>query len=398
MHNYDVTIVGASMIGASLALAIAQTDAGKHLQIALVDSQTEYPDYQHENFDPRVVALTQASQNFLSKLNVWDAVVAQRVCAYSQMHVWDGEGTAKIHFDAQDVHSPHLGHIVENSVIVNALHEKIKSFGNVDFIQTTSVLDIQKMELIGVVPNRGEPLTTSLLVAADGAQSHLRELLQFPTREWDYGHKAIVTSIETELPHQNTAWQRFMHTGPLAFLPLPDVNGKHFCSIVWSAEDQLADELMTLSDEDFCKKLGDAFENRLGKIQSTAKRFIFPLKQRHAKDYVQPRIALVGDAAHTIHPLAGQGANLGFLDAEALATEIERALIKSIPLQDFSILRRYQRQRLGHNLGMMAAMEGFKYLFSQRDPVWNWLRNFGVHQLDSQSMLKKLIIQQAMGL
>lgn len=396
--NYDVTIVGAGMIGASLALAIAQTDAGKHLQIALVDSQTEYSDYQQESFDPRVAALTQSSQNFLEKLDAWDSIVAQRVCAYSHMHVWDGEGTAKIQFDAQDVQSPHLGHIVENSVIVNALHGKIKSFGNIDFIHTTSVLDIQKTELIGIVPSRGDVFTTSLLIAADGAQSHLRELLQFPTREWDYGHKAIVTTVEIELPHQMTAWQRFMHTGPLAFLPLPDVNGKHFCSIVWSAENQLADELMTLSDEDFCKKLGEAFEHRLGKIQSTAKRFIFPLKQRHAKDYVQPRIALVGDAAHTIHPLAGQGANLGFLDAEALANEIERALIKSIPLQDFSILRRYQRQRSGHNLGMMTAMEGFKYLFAQQNPGWNWLRNFGMRQLDSQAMLKKLIIQQAMGL
>jgi len=397
-QQYDLTIVGAGMIGASLALAVAQTDAGAGLKIALVDSQTESPLYQQENFDPRVVALTQASQNFLTQLQVWDAIVAQRVCAYSQMQVWDGEGTASIHFDSRDVNSPHLGHIVENSVITHSLHDKIQAHSNIHFIQPASVVDVQLLDSVSIALNQGQPFTTDLLVAADGAHSQLRHLLQFSTREWDYGHKAIVTSVETELPHQSTAWQRFMHTGPLAFLPLPSINGKHFCSIVWSAEDNFADELMALSDDAFCKRLTTAFEHRLGNIQAVAKRLVYPLKQRHAKNYVQPQIALVGDAAHTIHPLAGQGANLGFLDAEVLANEIQRALNKGISLQDFSILRRYQRQRLSHNLVMMSAMEGFKQLFASRSLSVGLLRNFGMRQLDSTSTIKKLIIQQAMGL
>lgn len=398
MRNYDITILGAGMIGASLACAIAQADGRKQLSIALVDSQTEFPQFAGENFDPRVVALTHASQKFLQQLGVWSDIETKRICAYSDMHVWDGEGTASIHFDAKSVGASALGHIVENSVVVNSLQQKIQEHSQINFIRPARILDVQKMESIGIVLDQGEPFTTSLVIAADGARSSLREMLGFQIREWEYGHQAIVATVEIELAHQQTAWQRFMHTGPLAFLPLPDVNGKHFCSIVWSAENSLAEKLMSLSDAEFCIELTKAFETRLGVVKSTSERFAYPLKQRHAKHYIQEGVALVGDAAHTIHPLAGQGANLGFMDAQVLATEIARALERNLPMTEFSILRRYQRQRLGHNLGMMTAMEGFKQLFAQRSPGWNGLRNFGMRQLDSQTVVKKIIIQQAMGL
>lgn len=395
----DITIIGAGLVGASMACAIAENDSEKKLCITLVDASDKTSKFTGENFDPRVVALTQASQKFLIGLGVWDDIIAQRICAYSQMHVWDGEGTASIHFDATEVSSPHLGHIVENSVVLNALQKKLSTYSQIAFIQSANLLDIHRQEsTTGIVLNKGEPFVTRLLIGADGAQSHVRDLANFATREWNYGHKAIVTSVQTELPHQFTAWQRFMHTGPLAFLPLPDVNGKHFCSIVWSAEDSLADNLMAMNDDEFCHALEKAFEHRLGKALHCAQRFVYPLRQRHAKDYIQPQIALVGDAAHNIHPLAGQGVNLGFLDAKVLAQEISRAQQRGISLDDFSILRRYQRQRLGHNLGMMSAMEGFKQLFANRALSANWLRNFGMHQLDSTSAIKKLIIRQAMGL
>lgn len=398
MQVYDITIIGAGLVGSSLACAIAQADVDQRLSICLVDAADHSPSFSGEDFDPRVVALTQASQNFLAQLNVWNDILAQRVCPYSQMHVWDKEGTSSIHFDAAEVASQQLGHIVENSVIVNSLQKKIADHSQIKFIHPAHLLDIQQQPLPGVVLNQGEPFTTRLLIAADGAQSRVRELANFATREWDYGHKAIVTCVQTELPHQFTAWQSFMHTGPLAFLPLADVNEKHFCSIVWSAENKLADELMAMSDEDFCIALEKAFEYKLGKILHASERFMYPLRQRHARNYIQPHIALIGDAAHNIHPLAGQGVNLGFLDAQVLATEILRAQQRNIPLDDFSILRRYQRQRLAHNLGMMSAMEGFKQLFSHRSLSANWLRNFGMRQLDSNTTIKKMIIRQAMGL
>jgi 2-polyprenylphenol 6-hydroxylase len=397
--TFDITIIGAGLVGASLALAIAQGDAGKKIRIRVIDSSEASELFAGENFDPRVVALTQASQNFLTELGIWSEIIQQRACAYSQMHVWDGEGTSSIHFDAAEVGSAHLGHIVENSVALNALQKKLAEYSNIDFVRSASLIALHQHESsIELELANGERLLTQLLVGADGAQSRVRDLANFGTREWNYGHKALVTTVQTEMPHQFTAWQRFMHTGPLAFLPLPDVNGKHFCSIVWSAEENLADQLMAMNDQKFCGTLASAFEHKLGRILHSSQRFVYPLRQRHAKDYIQPQIVLVGDAAHNIHPLAGQGVNLGFLDANVLACEISRAQQRGLPLSDFSILRRYQRQRKSHNLGMMTAMEGFKQLFAHRSLTVNWLRNVGMNKLDSLSAIKKLIIQQAMGM
>jgi 2-polyprenylphenol 6-hydroxylase len=314
------------------------------------------------------------------------------------MDVWDGEGTAKIQFSAAEVRADYLGHIVENSVILMALQQQLKKISQIKLIQPVSVVSLIKGEQIEIVLDNGEHLTAALLVAADGAQSTVRELAEFELREWDYGHKAIITTVQTELPHQETAWQRFMHTGPLAFLPLPSINGKHFCSIVWSAELELAEQLLALNDAEFCARLGAAFEYKLGKILHTAERFSILLRQRHAKTYIQPNIVLVGDSAHNIHPLAGQGVNLGLLDVTALSREISRALERSLPLNDYSILRRYQRERLSGNLVMMSAMEVLKRLFESRSLTVMWLRNLGMHKLNAFAELKKVIIKMATGL
>ncbi len=396
--HYDLVIVGAGLVGASLACAIAQQKDAASLRIALVEAGSESQEFSGEHFDPRVVALTQASQELLHKIGVWDEIVRVRACAYSDMHVWDGEGTASIHFNCAEVRANHLGHIVENSVILHALRKKITQYSQITLIQPARVVALNNGSGVEMTLDNGDLMSTNLLIAADGAQSKVRELADFETREWDYGHKAIVTTVQTELPHQATAWQRFMRTGPLAFLPLPSVNQKHFCSIVWSAELELADELMRLSDAEFCMRLGSAFEHKLGNVLHSAERFAIPLRQRHAKTYIQPHIVLVGDAAHNIHPLAGQGVNLGLLDVAALAQEIERALVRKIPLNDFSILRRYQRQRLAGNLMMMSAMEAFKRLFGSNSLMLTWLRNSGMRQLNSITELKKIIVKAAMGL
>lgn len=397
-QHYDLIIVGAGLVGASLACAIAQQEHAQSLHIALVEAGNDQHHYANENFDPRVVALTQASQNLLTSLGVWDEIVQARISAYSDMHVWDGEGTAEIHFNCAEVRAKHLGHIVENSVILAALLKKIQQHPQITLIQPARITALTNGSGVEILLDNSEKLFTRLLIAADGAQSKVRELAEFETREWDYGHKAIITTVQTELPNQATAWQRFMRTGPLAFLPLPTINEKHFCSIVWSAETELADELMQLNDEDFCNRLGFSFEYKLGKILHSSERFAIPLRQRHAKTYIQPHIVLVGDAAHNIHPLAGQGVNLGLLDVAALAQEIERALVRKIPLNDFSILRRYQRQRLAGNLIMMSAMEAFKRLFGSSSLMLTWLRNSGMRQLNSVTELKKIIVKAAMGL
>jgi 2-octaprenylphenol hydroxylase len=249
----------------------------------------------------------------------------------------------------------------------------------------------------------GGSWTATLLIGADGPNSKIRQLAGFRTREWDYEHQAIVTTVRTELPHRATALQRFMASGPLAFLPLQAQlaeagRQQHTCSIVWSLVPERAAELLAMEDVQFASELGIAIEHRLGAIEWTDRRFSFPLRQRHAVDYVQPNIALLGDAAHTIHPLAGQGVNLGFLDVEVLAKELTTALERRRPLADFSILRRYQRARKGHNLGMMGMMEGFKLLFAQDALPIRWLRNAGMSGVDQLGFLKNRLMREAMGI
>jgi len=208
-----------------------------------------------------------------------------------------------------------------------------------------------------------------------------------------------VATVQTSTAHARTAWQRFMPSGPLALLPLDSGDGdQQFCSIVWSATPDHAQTLMALDDESFCVALAAAFEHRLGAITAVSKRFMFPLRQRHAVDYVAPGIALVGDAAHTIHPLAGQGINLGLLDVIALAQELKHASLRGLSCGDASVLRRYQRMRKGHNLLMMGVMEGFKRLFEQPALPLRWLRNEGLRQVDAKPWLKREIMRQAMGL
>lgn len=398
---YDVVIAGAGLVGASLAVSVAKQCPA--LSIAVVEASEQFSVPNADRFDPRVVALTYNSQNFLHSFGAWSGVQQRRACAYRDMRVWDGEGNASIHFDCRDQRREQLGHIVENSVAVEAVHEQLNGCANIHLLRPYKVEGFERLSDASLMVTLSEQccLQASLLIAADGAHSTIRQQAEFSMREWDYGHQAIVTTVRSQKPHQFTAWQRFMASGPLAFLPLDkaehgtDEKGR-YCSIVWSCEEALAQELMSLDDDSFCRRLAAAFEHQLGDIESVDKRYAIPLRQRHAKHYVQDNIALVGDAAHTIHPLAGQGVNLGLLDAEVLSEEIARAVSRRVPLADASILRRYQRRRLGDNLLMMSAMEGFKRLFGSRDLAWQWLRNEGVRRVDSLPLLKKLIVKYAL--
>jgi 2-octaprenylphenol hydroxylase len=386
--TYDVIIVGGGMVGAALACALAR----QHRSVAVIEARAPQPFSQDDPFDLRVSAISRASQHVFEALGVWPLIQKKRSQAYDRMVVWD-ESDGEIHFDAADIGEPDLGHIIENRVIQTALLEAIASLDEVDLLCPAQVddLDLQP-ERVVVTLDSGDQIEASLLVGADGARSQVRERLGIAySVVRDYDQKAIVCVVRTEQGHDYTAWQRFLNTGPLAFLPLSDA---HYSSIVWSADTAVADRIMVMDDEAFCTAIGEAFEFRLGRVDWTSARAAFPLRGTQAAAYVMPRLALVGDAAHTIHPLAGQGVNLGLLDAAALA----EVLSGERDPGRYVALRRYERMRRGENTVMMHSMEGFKRLFGSRLPGIGPLRSLGLSMVDRLPLLKRQFMVQALGL
>lgn len=397
VKNFDVVIVGGGMVGTSIAAALA----GAGVQVALIEPNApQQPPAELiscEDYDVRVSAITAQSQSFLEKVGAWHLIPAEKQAPYTGMQVWDAEGTGQVEFSAAELHVECLGTIVENRETVWALQQTISGCDNIHQIREwVSHIDNQNAD--GTTPlflANGEQFNARLIIGADGALSRVKQWAEFGNREWDYHHKAIVATVKTEQPHQDTAWQRFRQQGPLAMLPLAEANT---CSIVWSTSEDECEAMLGLDDKAFCQALSSAFESRLGNVTAVGPRAAFPLRQRHAKNYVVPGIALVGDAAHTIHPLAGQGVNLGFKDAAALSEEIQRAVKAGISPGDLAVLKRYERRRQGDNLAMMAVMESFKRLFAAEQPLLRWMRNEGMRLFNKANMVKQHIVMQAMGL
>ena len=400
--TFDILVAGGGMIGSALALGLSRQ--GWHVGLvegadheALV--QAPEPAATVADFEPRVSAISVASQQLLEQLGVWSEVTAGRHCPYQTMNVWDGDGTGRILFDAAELQARALGTIVENRSIVRALFKALEQ-SPVELIDGARITGCQRVsDGLTVELEDGRSLSAGLLVGCDGANSRLRQWVGLPTREWDYDQQAIVCTVRTSQSHRFTAWQRFSTTGPLAFLPLlPESGSEHFCSIVWSQDTGEARRLMALGDREFAAELERAIERELGAVEEVSSRFAFPLRQRHAKDYVAPGFALVGDAAHTIHPLAGQGANLGYGDVLALLDELSGARRAGLSPANNLVLQRYQRRRKGENLTMMAAMEGFKQLFGRDELPIRWLRNTGLRWFNQLGPIKNRIAAEAMGL
>jgi 2-octaprenylphenol hydroxylase len=399
---YDIVIVGAGIVGSALACALAKSS----FNIAIIEAQERVIDRNEQatsvdGFDVRVSAITIASQQLLKDIGAWEIIAENRLSPYRHMHVWDAEGTGSIDFDADDINQPALGHIVENKVTADALTQCMNRQTNLHRIVPAILEEIEPLQNGAYLLTLGDgrQLQTSLLVAADGANSKVRALEHIAMREWDYNHHAIVATVKTELSHGHTARQRFLPEGPLAFLPLSSAqDDTHYCSIVWSAIPSYAENLMALTDDEFTEALAAAFEYQLGSISAVSRRFSFPLRQRHVVDYIKPGLALVGDAAHTIHPLAGQGVNLGLMDIKTLSEELLRSQQRGLSPGSIAVLERYQRRRKGANLAMMAGMDGLKRLFSETTLSVRWARNSGLRWLDKSKMLKRQIMKRAMGL
>jgi 2-octaprenylphenol hydroxylase len=389
-NEFDVVVVGGGLVGLSLAAALGACD----LSVAILEARQPVVDWPAGSVDLRVYAITRASQNLFDSIGAWPAMLP-KAGPFRDMRVWDAGGNGDIHFSSADLGEPYLGHILESRVIEKALLDVIAELPAVQRFCPATVTafseqeDGQQIEL-----EDGRTLTAKLLVGADGKHSKVRDYAGIHANVSDYGQQALVAVVTTERAHAETAWQRFLPTGPLAFLPLADGRS----SIVWSVTSDRAEPLLELDESSFCTELGKAFEQRLGKVTACGERILFPLQRQYAEHYVAPRIALVGDASHVIHPLAGQGVNLGLKDVRELVSALLDARRHERDIGSLSVLRRYERARKGDNMAMMVAMDGFKYLFGSRIAPLRWARNFGLNLVDAAEPVKNKIMRVAMGL
>lgn len=391
MQSVDIAIVGGGMVGLALAAALEETD----LRIAVIESKS--PDTELNALpDVRVSALSRSSETLLRNIGAWQGIMQRRAAPYHAMEVWEQDSFARIEFEAQKLAQPDLGYIVENRVIQLALLDKVKQQSNVTLYMPTkcSTMAIGESEA-WLTLDDGQALTAKLVVGADGANSWVRKQQDIPLTHWDYGHSAVVANVRTQQEHERIARQIFTPQGPLAFLPLGE---DKLSSIVWSTDPRRAEQLITMSETEFNKTLTAEFDNRLGLCDVQGERFAFPLKMRYARDFVTERVALVGDAAHTIHPLAGQGVNLGLLDAASLAEEVIELWQRGEDIGTKRNLRGYERWRKAEAAKMIAAMQGFKDLFEGDNPAKKLVRGIGMKLAGQLPGAKDEIMKRALGL
>ncbi|SHI22872.1 FAD-dependent oxidoreductase [Ferrimonas marina] len=387
--SVDVAIVGGGMVGMATALGLAQ--AG--YQVAVVERSEPQPVQGEPRL--RVSAINRASQQWLTQLGAWSLLPSDRLAPYRAMQVWDKDSLGAIGFAAEDLEQPDLGHIIENDAIAYALWQRADSEPNLHRVIGAPERWAQGEREDWLSLASGEMITARLLLAADGANSWLRQQAQVPLVFRDYGHHALVATIRSQHPHDGVARQVFLPEGPLALLPLAD---PHLCSIVWSQPPALAEQRQALSPEEFGQALTVATEARLGCLSLASDRAVFPLTMRYARDFVRPRLALLGDAAHTIHPLAGQGVNLGFGDGKALVELLASARGSDWDIGDLRLLNRYGRARKAAAQEMLAAMDGFRWLFAGSHPLKKSIRDLGLSLVDKAGPVKNRLLARALGL
>ena len=372
------------MIGLSLVVELSKK---MNLSVAIIDPNDCNPTIS-DSFHTRVSAITPSTQDFLSSINVWDKI--QRKKGFSATKVWDQNSHGHLNFYAKDEGIEYLGYIVENDLIQSALFNAIDQ-SKVSMINA-KLLGFTKTD-IGYTVNleNGESHSCKLLVGADGSQSKVRDLAEIQVTEHDYQQKAIIANIVSEKPLMNTTWQRFLSDSILAILPLSD----HQASIVWSCKEALANELEAKDKTIFNKMLSEASEYQFGVLELESSKKSFPLVSRTAKEYVRANLALIGDAAHNIHPLAGQGANLGFSDVIELSKQLVENNDKL--LGDFHVLRKYARARRLDNEMMSKTMTGLDWIYKENNEPLRWLRGYGMNLIDETPILKSFFQRQALG-
>jgi 2-octaprenylphenol hydroxylase len=394
--DYDVAVVGAGPIGLAAAILIARQSGISPARVAVFDRRPPEPiGTKPLPVDLRVFALSRASEKILRAADAWNDIVATRAEPYERMQVWHADvpphGGDALVFDAAELGERNLGVIAENAVLQAAL---AGAAGRAGIALVAAEISALEQERDAVVLAAGERrVRARLVIGADGAQSRVRELAGLGAARADYGQTAIVAMVSTARPHQHTAWQRFLGDGTLAFLPLKDAHS----SIVWSVPTARAERLLAVAPEAFERELETDFDGALGKVKLASERLKFPLWRLSADSYVSARIALVGDAAHVVHPLAGQGANLGLLDAAALADVLAEGIRSREDPGAGRILRRYERWRRAENDLMSGAIDAFDRLLARGTGRIAEIAQRGMPWVGRSTLAKRMFIERAMG-
>jgi 2-octaprenylphenol hydroxylase len=394
-RDFDVLIVGAGIVGAAMGALLLARKLCAPGRVGIIADRLP-PDASQDDWGLRVFALSRASERLLRHCGIWDSLPPQRVFAYERMCVWDAggapDGAGSLRFDSAELGEPNLGYIVDGNTLQQYSLSRARAAGAVLIEAGLRGIALGEAQAeIGL--SDGRELRSTLVVAADGTESKSRDLLGIETAGHAYTQDALVAHVRTSKPHRNTAWQRFLSTGPLAFLPLPDGRS----SIVWSVVRSEAARLGALDPEEFAAAVTLAADGVLGDVELTTPVASFALKLQYALDYARPHAVLLGDAAHAVHPLAGQGLNLGLLDCGALAESLSAAKDPRY-LGDYQLLRRYERWRRSENLLAATALDALERLFSDSNAGISGLRAAGLAAVGKLPFIKRQFAQYALGL
>lgn len=394
-RSYDLVIVGAGMVGLTAAAMLSEND---QLRISVIDAGKKPVFRVDDDLSLRVSAIAPGSTDILSTIGAWEEIVNTRACAYRDMKVWDAagyvEGPETLSFSAAEFAVPQLGFIVENVLIQHALLRRLDR-SDVTVNHETAIKSVARSgHRFEIELESGDRLNPDLLIGADGANSFVRNSADIRVDTWPHAQKAFVTCLQPELSHRNTAWQRFLGSGPIGLLPLSD--GR--VSIVWSTTPEQAEAALAMSEDELSMKLADVTDGVLGKLSPAGPRGAFPLNSQHANEYAQDGLVLIGDAAHTVHPLAGQGVNLGFADVGKLAEVISDALHAEENPGDLPVLRKYERAQRGANKTMLHFMDGLNKLFSNESASLARLRGMGMYAFNKSGPIRDHAVQVALGL
>lgn len=392
MKSYDCAIVGGGMIGAACALSLAQ----QGLSIALIE-QHPLEAFDQKAYDLRVSAISLASEHLLCQLNAWQFLAKNRICSYKRLGVWELDNIYT-EFNSDDIGQSHLGHIIENRLLQQSLWQQIDKQSNIALFCPEKVLSIAEDDHGVAVKLASENLFVKLLIGADGANSKVRALANIGTTGWDYHHSAMLINVTSSIPQQNITWQKYLPSGPVAFLPLVSTSDeKSMGSLVWYQHKDEIKRLSSLSHEKLAEEIKATFPKQIGDIEVLSKG-AFPLTRRHANQYIKNRVLLVGDAAHTINPMAGQGVNLGFKDIKALEHVIATAIGNGERWDCTKVLKQYESLRRKDNLMMMSSMDMLYQGFNHPSPLIKGLRNLAFLTVNKIPALKNKALAYACGL